>query len=237
MINASESPEHFRIHTLRKMGVSSGEVVLVLGEKRMEVEPYCTYPISGEDDFEALDYYIPFDNVFGPKKPVYDEDAIRKNIETKQFKRLDVTHRKILPGGGLEAVPGERLTGVQLAILGATGYHVIARSAFRTEGASYEERIFNFSIHCPVNGGGMIRIANAPVDIANPTFNPHAVTPKRAEHKDLVLLEAFNRTHKPRTDAIEERRRKRIEEAEANVRSNERTLGLSRKALPGRSDD
>ena len=40
-----------------------------------------------------------------------------------------------------------------------------------------------------------------------------------------MLLEAFNRTHRLRTDDIEERKRKRIADAEANMRSNDKQLG------------
>ena len=223
MINTADSPENIRIHTLRKLGISTGEVTFILGEKRMAVEPYATYPINGEADFEALDFYLPFDNVFGTKKPVYDENAIRDRIERTDFSSPRGTSDKLAKVGSGERHP-DRLTGIQLALLGASGYTVIARSAYRTEGAVYEERILNFTIHCPVNGGGMVRIANVPFDIANPTFNPHAETPKKAKHKDLTLLEAFNRTHRPRTDAIEERKRKRIEEAEANLRANQGKL-------------
>ncbi len=241
MINAAESPQHFRIHTLRKPGISTGEVMLTVGDRRMEVEPFTLYPIAGEQGFEALEFYLPFWRVFGTKKPVYDEDNIRQNIESEQFHRVDAsrkrtmapTRTKILVTDNDHPGPAERLTGVELAILGSTGYHCIARSAYRTEGATYEERTFNFTIHCPVNGGGMIRIANCPVDIANPTFDPHAPEPS-GPRKDLVLLEAFNRTHRPRTDDIEERKRKRIADAEANMRANELALGsgASVKRLP-----
>jgi len=227
MINVVDSPEHVRIHTLRKVGISLGEVALVIHEKRMAVEPYQVYPIEGEASFEALDFYLPFDNVFGTKKPEYNEAAITERIQSEHFHRVRADKPK-----------EDRLTGTQLAILGAAGYTVIIRSAYRTEGATYEERILNLTIHCPVNGGGMIRIANCPVDIANPTFNPHAETPKKPRYRDLTLLEAFNRTHKPRTDAIEDRRRKRIEEAEANMRANTRALPeRTVKALPGKSED
>ena len=222
MVNTADSPAHVRIHTLRKYKVSKGEVTFVIGEKQVDVEPLAVYPISGEAGFEALEYYLPFSNVFGTKRPAYDEAAIRENIESEQFQRVDTTRKdKLLPlvSGELP----EKLTGVQLAIVGSTGYHVICRSAYRTEGAAYEERTFNFTIHCPVSGGGMVRIAGCPVDIANPTFDPYAAIPE-SRHKDLVLLEAFNRTHKPRTDDIEERKRKRIAEAEANIKANERAL-------------
>lgn len=218
MIDVLDSPAHIRIHTLRKAKVSKGEVSLTVAGRIIDVEPHTVYPISGEDGFEALDYYLPFWSVFGKDKPVYDEDRIRESIEHEQSKRLDVTPKpKALPSESGE-LPA-KLTGVELAILGASGYHVICRSAHRTEGPTYEERIFNFTIHCPVTGGGMIRIADCPVDIHNQTFDPHAPVPHK--HRDLVLLDAFNRTHKPRTSDIEDRKRRRIAEAEANMRKHE----------------
>ncbi len=242
MVNTADSPQHVRIHTLRRHKVSKGDVTFVIGEKQIDVEPHAVYPISGETAFEALEYFLPFSSVFGTNKPTYDENKIRENIEAEQFQRVDTTPKStwgklkqklLVTDNDAPPPPPERLTGVQLAIVGSTGYHVICRSAFRTEGATYEERTFNFTIHCPVNGGGMIRIAGCPVDIANPTFDPHAPMPE-SRHKDLVLLEAFNRTHKPRTDAIEERKRQRIAEAEANLRANEKALGgkESKKLLP-----
>lgn len=247
MINTAESPKHVRIHTMRKLKVSTGTVTFVVHEKQIDVEPYAVYPIQGEAGFEALDYYLPFWNVFGTNRPEYNEDKIRSNIEAEAFHRVDVTDKGKKPAPtrtkllvtDTDAPPPERekLTGVELAILGSTGYHVIVKSAYRTEGAAYEERVFNFTIHCAVNGAGMIRIANCPVDIANPTFDPYAPEPG-GPRKDLVLLEAFNRTHKPRTDSIEERRRARIAEAEANIRLNEgKALGSGdTKRLPESSD-
>jgi hypothetical protein len=224
IFNASENPAHIRIHTLRKPRVSKGEVTLVLGEKRMEVEPVVAYPIQGEAEFEALEYFLPFWKVFGPK-PVYDENAIQRKIESNNFKRVTVGEKKdkLLVSKDDEGI--EKLTGVQLALLGAAGYAVIIKSAYRTEGAAYDERTLNFTIHCPINGGGIIRVADCPLDIANPTFDPHEPMVEN-KRQDLVLLEAFNRTHRLRTDDIEERKRKRIADAEANMRANsEKLLG------------
>lgn len=239
MLNAAESPQHVRIHTLRKPRVSEGEVTFVVGEARMEVEPYAVYPIEGESQFEAMEYFLPFYRVFGTKKPVYDEAAIQRNIESETFKRVNLknplapTRSKTVVGGDLP----EKLTGIQLALLGSTGYHVIVKSAYRTEGATYKERTMNFTTHCPVNGGGMIRIANCPIDVANPTFDPHAPLPEH-RYRDLTLLEAFNRTHRLRTSDIEERRRKRIAEAEANMGANNLLgRGTPVPRLPHGSDD
>jgi hypothetical protein len=223
MFNASESPQHVRIHTIRKLTVSKGEVTLVVGEKQMDVEPFTVYPLDGEPSFEALDYYLPFWRVFGTDKPVYDEARIRSNIDKGKFQR--VTMKADMTGEALvlKDEKSEKLTGVQLALLGSTGYHVIIKSAYRKEGAAYEERTLNLTIHCAVNGGGMIRVADCPLDIANPSFDPYA-PPPADRSKDLVLHEAFNRTHRLRTSNIDDRRRARIAEAEANIRAHERGL-------------
>jgi hypothetical protein len=243
MINTAESPPYVRIHTLRKPGISTGDVLLVVGDRQMEVEPLVSYPIDSQAGFEALDYYLPFWRVFGTNKPTYDEDRILNNIEKEQFCRVDLdekarerapTRTKFLVADTDAPQPErKRLTGVELALLGAAGYSIIAKSAYRTEGATYEQRVFNATIHCPVNGGGMIRIAGSPVDIANPTFDPYAPEPV-SKQRDLVLLEAFNRTHRQRTQSVEDRRRARIAEAEGNLRAhNEKALeGGSPPALP-----
>lgn len=246
MINASDSPAHVRIHTMRKLKVSTGEVTFVVGDRQMPVEPWVTYPIEGEAGFEALEYYLPFWRVFGTDKPTYNEDRIRERIEREQFTTVDVgqkppmefktkTKTKLLVSDTTEEAPAqEKLTGVQLALLGTMGYGVICKTAHRTEGATYEERVVNFTIHCAVNGAGMIRIAGCPVDIANPTFDPYAPEPT-GKHRDLTLLEAFNRTHRPRTQSIEDRKRARIAEAEANMRLHEGKALPSdreRRALP-----
>ena len=224
VVNVAESPTHVRIHTLRKANVSSGEVLLVIGDRQIPVEPSVVYQL-GESGFEALDCYLPFWRVFG-KKPVYDENAILSRIQRNDPHRVNLT-----PDSGesdklvlkKDETPPERLTGVQLALLGAGGYHVIVKSSYRSEGAVYEQRVLNFTIHCPVNGGGIVRIADFPVDIANPTFDPYAPEPEAK--KDYNLQIAFERTHKLRTSDIEERRRKRIADAEANIRANENGLG------------
>ena len=223
MVTLADSPPFIRIQTLKKAGVSTGDVALVMGENRMEVDPYCVYPIDGESGFEALDFYLPFWRVFGTQKAVYDEAAIAANIQRGSFKRVSV--------GAPDY--NDRLTDTKLALLGAGGYHIIAKSAHRLEGAVYAQRVFNFTIHCPVTGGGMIRIAGSPVDIANPTFDPKAKTPEKSTHADPVLLEAFNRTHRLRTPEIEERKRQRIAEAEASVRALE---GVAVKPLPALPD-
>jgi hypothetical protein len=239
IFNALENPPHVRIHTLRKPLVSKGEVLFVVGDEQMAVEPFMSYPIQGESAFEALDYYLPFWNVFGTKKPEYDEQAIQRNIESNRFSRIrtDAQKDKLLPGKDGEGAM-EKLTGVQLALLGASGYKVIARSAFRSEGPTYEERIVNFTIICPVNGGGILRVADCPIDVANPTFDPHAPPPGE-KRQDLTLLEAFNRTHRLRTSDIEERKRQRIAQAEANMRENEKALAAkaAEKGLPPKRDE
>lgn len=218
ILNVAESPEHIKIHTLRRPGISTGEVFFNVTKdfehgvrETVPLEPYEVFPIEGAPGFEAMEYYLPFDKLFGTEKRAeYDEARIMASLALPS-KRVNVDK------------PKDHLTDTQLALLGASGFHCIARTAYRTETTQYEERIFNFSIHCPVTGGGIIRVANSVFDVTNPTFNPRATMPTR-EYQNLTLLNAFNRTHRVITSDIEERRRQRIASAEANMRVNEKAL-------------
>jgi hypothetical protein len=234
LINTVESPEHIRIHTLHKLGVSPGDVVVIIGEHRIEVEPYEVFPLDGDTQFEAREFYLPFWRVFGTKKPEYNESRIQASIERKEFHRVDADAERLGQGNASEPL---RLRGTQLALIGAAGYPVIVRSAFRPEGPDYQERIMNFTIHCPVTGGGIIRVTSNTCDIANPSFNPYAPPPPVRGHKNLTLQEAFQRTHRLRTATIEDRKKQRIAEAEANMRESQMPSPSGTKALPPRSRD
>lgn len=218
LINLLDSPEHIRIHTLRRPGTSSGEVFFNAASdpehgKRMTVplEPYDVLPIEGFEGFEVLEYYLPFDTLYGTKKRAeYDEARILASLN-KPPKQVHVDQKS------------DHLTDLQLSRIGASGFFGIAKSAYRSENSKYEERIFNFSLNFPVTGGGILRIANVDHDFVNSTFNPRAHTPKKnGPNEDLLI--AYNRTHKPMDSGAEARRRQRIQEAEANVRANTRGL-------------
>jgi hypothetical protein len=71
-----------------------------------------------------------------------------------------------------------------------------------------------------VTGGGVIRLADCPFDVANPTFDPWAPGP--TIKKDPELQESYNRTHRALPAAADATRAARIAEAEANARRNER---------------
>lgn len=117
------------------------------------------------------------------------------------------------------------------------GFHFRVSSAFRAQGAGYEERILDFVMQFPVIGGGVMRfvLGGQEWDIANPTFDPRARMPEinqsygagrgdeymsgppGIENKrvpDNVLINAYQRTHRghvgPSANAIEQRRRDRL---------------------------
>jgi len=204
VMNPVDSPEHFRIQTLRRPGVSDGGVLFSFvsdlesgSPTNHTLAPVESYQIEGQDGFEALDYWLPFDTMFKESG----------------------------------------LSDLALAALSTSGYRVTVRSAFRSDRTKYEERVISLLLLTPVTGGGVIRLGDSFFDIANPTLNPRAPTPKRV--RDETISIAFNRAHKVLTqgaqDAIEARRRARIAEAEANMQANTRALeGRDRrvKALP-----
>jgi len=127
---------------------------------------------------------------------------------------------------------------------GATsGFTVIGRSSYRVAGASYEIRTLEFTMIFPVIGGGIIRMraAEQELDIANPTFNPHAPVPSISTSygagegneyvsgptgidnqrvPDDIIINAYQRTHRgfigqAGTD-IERRRQERLANFDLN---------------------
>jgi hypothetical protein len=243
LLNAAESPQHVKVHTIRRTGISGGQVFFNFttdfehGDKMtVPLEPYEVFPIEGEPGFEALEYYLPFATIFGTDKAVYDEERLLRQLQPKPSTALV---RKNDPNNKRTDTinqPLTKLRGTQLALLAASGFHVIAKTAHRVEGAIYAERLFNFTVLCPVTGGGIIRIVGSEFDVSNPTFDPKAPIPTKS-WPNSELLNAFNRTHKPTSPEIEDRKRKRIAEAEANMRAaREREGSSDRPALPPKKD-
>lgn len=218
IIGLQEHPQHVVIHTLRRFGVSTGEVLFNMNTDiehgtRMTapLEPYEVFPIEGEPGFEACEYYLPFDVIFGTGRQVYNEHDIAENQNNALAKRVN-----------LEKKDPRRDT--LMALHAASGISVIAKSAFRSEGSQYEERVFNCQFFFPITGGGILRVAGSMFDVLNPTFDPKAPIPEKAHYANRTLLEAFNRTHKAPNSAIEERKRQRIAQAEASMRAEQRGL-------------
>lgn len=246
ILNASESPQHIKIHTIRRAGISSGQVYFNFttdfehGEKMTTpLVPYEVFPIEGEPGFEALEYFLPFSTIYGTERAVYDEERLLHQLQPKPStaltKRNDPNNKRTETIN----VPQTRPRDMQLALLGASGFNVIARTAYRVEGSRYEERIFNCIILAPVTGGGIIRVVGSDFDISNPTFDPKTPLPKQTS-PNLELRNAFNRTHKPTSPDIEDRKRRRIAEAEANMKATERGLPPPPGApalLPKRDED
>lgn len=205
-------PQHVFIQTLRKRGVSEGEVYFNASTDPLEgvrqtkaLEPIQEYPIDGDANFAGLEYVLPFYELF-------TEETKKKNLYLVPFC--------------------------------TTGFNVTVKSAFRADPRTYEERTVALSILMPVTGGGIIRIGDSLVDLANPTFDPYA--PLGRTFRDLSLQEGFNRTHRLPTPAIDARRQARVAAAEASM-AKERTLPAREvptlpgrrgiKALPPKDDD
>lgn len=207
IFNAAESPQHVRIQTLRKPNVSEGGVNFsyvadaVNGEpSTVLLEPLLVYPIEGEEGFEVREYYLPFENAF-------------KVTPSAEKQLVKYAAQSVAPLG--------------IASIVTSGFTVMIWSAHQTDRTTYEERTIGFKMLFPITGGGILRMADSFIDIANPTFSPRAPIPKPHLNPDVRL--AFNRTHrvlpKAEQDSIEARRRARIAEAEANVAANSRALG------------
>jgi hypothetical protein len=216
ILNVLEHPQHIVIHTLRRIGISTGEVLMNMSinpetglRLTAPVEPYDVFPIEGENGFEAVEYYLPFSEVFGVGRRVYSEEG---SVALAPVSK-----------------PKSGLRDTQLAVLCGSGFSVIAKSAYRVMGSRYEERLFDFTLLFPITGGGILRASSSLVDISNPTFDPKAPMPQKSGYPNLDLLRAFNRTHKVMASSIEQRRAARIASAEASIASNTR-------ALPPKSD-
>jgi hypothetical protein len=193
----SKHPQYLHIHTLRKFGVSRGEVFFIAtvdpehgtrGSKSLD--PVNEYPIEGTDGFEALEYIVPF---------------------WELFKRTG-SMAKTRYNGQSAMEQGIAVGSVKLARYCTNGFSVTIKSGFRSDRANYEEHTLALTILTPVTGGGILRLANCPYDIANPTFDPWAADPHPANN--LELQAAFNRTHKLGNPSIEAKRLARIAEAE-----------------------
>lgn len=219
ILSLQEHPKHIVIHTLCRFGISKGEVLLNMNTDiehgtRMTapIEPHEVFPIEGEPGFEAHEYYLPFDVLFGTNRAEYNEHDISERQSKGVVKRVNLEDRR--------AVHSD----VVMSRFIATGISVIVHSAYRTEGSQYEERILNFQLFFPLTGGGIIRFANSLFDVTNPTFDPKAAIPRKSAYKNDVLLNAFNRTHKTGNPDIERRKRERIAQAEASMASDDKAL-------------
>jgi hypothetical protein len=195
-----DHPKHLYIHTLARIGVSSGGV-LFSGTTDPEhgvrqsrpLEPTRTYPIEGEDGFEGYEYILPFWELYKRKK--------------ESEKTLALTGAEGYGSLGLVAYT-------------TNGFTVTAVSAFRASPTHYEEHSLSFTVMMTVTGGGILRLADSHFDISNPTFSPYAPNPLGiTKYTDLETQQALNKAHKPHSPAIEARKAERIRAAEASMAS------------------
>lgn len=219
VLNVVEHPQHIVLHTIRRTGVSKGGVLLNMNTNvehgtrgTIVVEPYEVFPIEGEPGFEALEYYLPFDQIYGTNRTLYSEQSAMESwSKTPKTK-------------GTQGTPD-----TVLALLGASGISVIAHSAYRMESTSYAERVFNFQLFFPVTGGGIVRVVGSDMDISNPTFEPKAPIGTK-NYANLSLRQTFNRIHQIMPSDVEQRRQARIRSAEASMASEI-------KKLPAKTDE
>lgn len=204
LFDPSKHPLYIHIHTLRKAGVSKGEVFFSAtvdpehGTKQSKsLDPVNEYPIEGQDGVAACEYVLPFWQLF---------KRTQKMLNAKY-------------NGQSALSQGIRVGDVGMSRFAASGFQVTAKSAFRADSYTYAEHIVAFTVMTPTTGGGILRLANTTFDLANPTFDPWAEGP--AVPKDPALQLAYDRTHKALPAGSRLLRTARIVEAEANKRQNE----------------
>lgn len=204
-----EHPKYLYIHTLARVGISQGGVIFNATvdpengvRKTRQLDPTVTYPISGEDGFQGYEYILPFWELF------------QHTIELTSAKMIQYGAQGY---GNRHLVP-----------FATGGFTVTAQSAFRASPTTYEEHTVSFQILMPVTGGGIVRLADCPFDISNPTFDPYAPHPRAIKNLDTERM--LNQAHQPKNSSIEDRRAARIQAAEQSMAREAAT-----KALPPKS--
>lgn len=211
-----EKPEHIYIHTLARVGVSSGSVFFngttdpEHGVRQgRELDPLQTYAIEGEEGFQGCEYVLPF---------------------WELFKRKEVRQELLATTGA------SGYGNIKLVPFTTGGFLVNVQSAFRASPTHYEEHVLSFQILMAVSGGGVLRLADCPFDLANPTFNPYAPHPRAL--KNLETQQALNRTHQLRSSDIEDRKAARIRAAEQSMANEGNVLSPGPlRALPPKESD
>ena len=221
LLKAHEYPKYIIVHTLAKRGVSNGSVIfgaytiggrLPPGSQPVEVQPQGSQAIT------------PY-----RKAVSWNSDSVRLNpqqiypIEGEEgFEVLEYA----LPFWELFR-PEDMRRNLALVPFCSGGFSVTARSAFRAEPRTYDERTFTFIMLMPVTGGGIVRLGDSMIDVGNPTFDPWAPNPK-SPYKNLEMTDTYNRIFRlGDKSAIDERRAARIRAAEASMAAES-----GHKALP-----
>lgn len=205
-----EKPEHLYIHTLARLGVSSGGVIFNATtnpehgvRQGRALDPIQKYLIEGEEGFEGYEYVLPFWELFQRKE-------VRKEL--------------------MRTTGASGYGSIGLVPFTTGGFIVNVQSAFRASPQHYEEHVLSFTILMPVTGGGILRLADCPFDLSNPTFNPYAPAPWSINN--LETRDALNRAHKPHGASIDARRAERIRAAEASMAREVPALPQASRALP-----
>lgn len=123
VFDAAKYPEYIYVHTLAKAGVSKGSVFFNATSnpehgvrEGREIDPVHEYPIEGDSGFQALEYIIPFFELFKPEDKnrnlhlvpfcsagfgVTMKSAFRANLQT--YEERVVSFKVLMPvtGGGI----------------------------------------------------------------------------------------------------------------------------------------
>lgn len=206
LFDPSRYPKYLYIHTLAKAGVSHGAVFFNATtdpehakHEGKTLDPANEYPIEGEDGFQALEYVVPFWDLFQRK-----------------------TNKPVLYDGKPASEQGVQVGSVKLARYCTNGFNITAKSAFRASPREYEEHTVALTVVMPVTGGGILRLADSFFDLSNSSFDPWAPNP--TPRRNLEFDQVYNRTHKLTTSAINDRRAARVAAAEASMRADQRGL-------------
>ena len=219
VLDLTRHPEYIYLHTLLMPDVSEGEVLF-------------TGPVDPEHGQRGTKTLEPREIL-----PLAGGLSVRTFI---------LPFWELFQGGPKTAVHDGaivRAADLKITRYCTAGFQVVVKSAFRASPREYLEHTLAFHMAFPATGGGILRLANADVDLANPSFNPWAVNPSPpSEAATAELREAYARTHMltGRSD-IDSRRQARIVAAEACMRAEARAAtptlpDVPSKALPPKID-
>jgi len=194
VLDHTRYPEHIYLHTLSKSEVSDGSVL------------FTGTPEHGQRNTRDLE----------PREVATLDGGVAVRVFILPFWEL-------FTGGQQTAVSdGEIVRAANLKIVRycTAGFQVTAKSAFRASPREYLEHTLAFTMSFPATGGGVLRLADVNVDIANPSFDPWAPDPSPVpEAAKAELQEIYARAHAMLSNSADDRRRARVAAAEASMRA------------------
>jgi hypothetical protein len=229
VLNSAEDPKHICVHTLRKQGVSKGEVLFGAFATGGRLPPGSEEGATWQERLHQAGRRLELEEHLDGNRQdltVYRHAPVRRDSNARILEPQEVY--QIEGEEGFQALvyvlpfwelfrEEDKNHNLKLVPFCTGGFSVTVRSAFRSDPRTYDEHVLTFLIMMPVTGGGIIRLGDTPTDISNSTFDPWAPDPKRP-WKNLELQDAYNRTHRlGDRPAIDKRREERIRAAEASM--------------------